>query len=430
MKYHSLIVPTAEWIKVFPSFMHPVVGRFASLPLKYYLAQFTTCAQPLVRQRIADMEHAQEDPTSKHGSPDDLLTFLIKDARTRGYLREDAERKICGDLIGAGFAAIYTTAITASSALLNLVTSPPKRAYMELIWSEVNEIAEKNKDPWTKSSLARMYRVDSALRESMRLSTFEAIVLTRLVRQDITLDNTFRLSRGTRIAIPGYCIHRDESLYPKADEYDAFRFLHREGGNLAHGVKHLVFSSVDRGGPKVSDENETDVPHFASKARIEKHLISKIAAQKGEKTRYTILRTVAFYENLTPNFLGRAFATFWQKQGSTPLYFISTTDIGVFAADAFTKPHEYEDKTISIGSQAMTFEQGSKIFKEVVGTDVPITFGFVGAMIKWLVTDLGKMFDWLKKTPCVIDEVDMKDRNPSMMDFRTWLKTQSGFRKS
>jgi cytochrome P450 len=232
MKYHSLIVPTAEWIKVFPSFMHPVVGRFASLPLKYYFAQFTTCAQPLVRQRIADMEHAQEDPTSKHGSPDDLLTFLIKGARTCGYLREDAERKICGELIGAGFAAIYTTAITASSALLNLVTSPPKRAYMELIWSEVNEIAEKNKDPWTKSSLARMYRVDSALRESMRLSTFEAIVLTRLVRQDITLDNTFRLSRGTRIAIPGYCIHRDESLYPKADEYDAFRFLHREGGNL------------------------------------------------------------------------------------------------------------------------------------------------------------------------------------------------------
>jgi uncharacterized protein YbjT (DUF2867 family) len=199
---------------------------------------------------------------------------------------------------------------------------------------------------------------------------------------------------------------------------------------LTHGVKRFVFSSVDRGGPKISDENETDVPHFASKARIEKHLISKIAAQKGEKTRYTILRTVAFYENLTPNFLGRAFATFWQKQGSTPLYFISTTDIGVFAANAFTKPHEYEDKTISIGSQAMTFEQGSKIFKEVVGIDVPMTFGFVGAMIKWLVADLGKMFDRLKKTPCVIDEVDMKDRNPSMMDFRTWLKTQSGFRKS
>jgi uncharacterized protein YbjT (DUF2867 family) len=34
---------------------------------------------------------------------------------------------------------------------------------------------------------------------------------------------------------------------------------------LAHGVKHFVFSSVDRGGPDQSDVDATDVPHFVSK---------------------------------------------------------------------------------------------------------------------------------------------------------------------
>jgi uncharacterized protein YbjT (DUF2867 family) len=59
---------------------------------------------------------------------------------------------------------------------------------------------------------------------------------------------------------------------------------------LEHGVKHFIFSSIDRGGPQRSDEDETSIRPFATKARIEKHLIAKISAQKAEeKTQYTIL---------------------------------------------------------------------------------------------------------------------------------------------
>jgi hypothetical protein len=49
---------------------------------------------------------------------------------------------------------------------------------------------------------------------------------------------------------------------------------------LQHGVKQFIFSSIDRGGPQRSDEDETSIRLFASKARIEKHLIAKISAQK------------------------------------------------------------------------------------------------------------------------------------------------------
>ena len=34
---------------------------------------------------------------------------------------------------------------------------------------------------------------------------------------------------------------------------------------VAHDVKHLVFSSVDRGGADQSEVNATDIPHFISK---------------------------------------------------------------------------------------------------------------------------------------------------------------------
>src|SRR5947209_18080548 len=80
-----------------------------------------------------------------------------------------------------------------------------------------------------------------------------------------------------------------------------------------HFEAPFVFSSIDRGGPQRSDEDETSIRPFASKARVEKHLIAKISGQKTEdKTQYAILRTTTFYDNLMPNFIGRTFAGMWR----------------------------------------------------------------------------------------------------------------------
>ena len=44
---------------------------------------------------------------------------------------------------------------------------------------------------------------------------------------------------------------------------------------IANGVKHLVFTSVDRGGPGRSDRNPTNIGHFITKHNIEQHLKQK-----------------------------------------------------------------------------------------------------------------------------------------------------------
>jgi hypothetical protein len=45
---------------------------------------------------------------------------------------------------------------------------------------------------------------------------------------------------------------------------------------IKSGVKHIVFSSVDRG----SEQSATDIAHFASKHRIEEHLKAKAEGTK------------------------------------------------------------------------------------------------------------------------------------------------------
>lgn len=200
---------------------------------------------------------------------------------------------------------------------------------------------------------------------------------------------------------------------------------------LQHGVKHFIFSSIDRGGPQRSDEDETSIRPFASKARIEKHLIAKISAQKiEEKTQYTILRTTTFFDNLMPGFIGGVFASMWRAHESKPIILISTRDIGIFVALAFTSPSSYNDISLSIGSQALNYDQGAEIFKKVVGSEMPTAPAIVIALLKGLIPELRKMHKWLTEYGSVVDWEDMQRRHPNMMDFETWLREESLIKKA
>lgn len=99
---------------------------------------------------------------------------------------------------------------------------------------------------------------------------------------------------------------------------------------IANGVSHFVQTSVDRHGEH-SFDNPTNIPHFISKHRIEKHLEEKA---KGSKMTWTILRPVFFMENLTNDFAGKLVsATWWVALGpDRKLQLVSTGDIGYFAA--------------------------------------------------------------------------------------------------
>ena len=198
---------------------------------------------------------------------------------------------------------------------------------------------------------------------------------------------------------------------------------------IAHDVKVFVYTSVDRGGDK-SENNPTKVPHFISKHDIETHLKAKAA---DAKMQYTIIRTVCFMEDLTPNFMGKVFATFLKVgiKPSKPLALVATSDIGYFAGQAFLQPEslEYKNKAISLAGDELTFGQVGQVFKERLGYELPTTFEFLARFIKWMVKEMGMMFTWFDEEGFVVDIPKLKRMNPGLKDFGTWLETESGFPK-
>ncbi|KAK5120007.1 hypothetical protein LTR85_007083 [Meristemomyces frigidus] len=199
------------------------------------------------------------------------------------------------------------------------------------------------------------------------------------------------------------------------------------------GVKHIVFTATERGGPTKSDTESTNVPHFISKYNIEQDIIDK-AAQSEQGTTWTFLRPVAFMENLSNDFLGRGFVAMWRLNGSDrKLQLIGTKDIGKVAAEAFlnSETEEYRNKAISLAGDEISPNEAAQIFKEVTGEDIPWTYGFVGSMLRFvLYQHLGIMFNWFASHGFGADVKALRQRYPFLQDFRTWVAEESAWKKA
>ncbi|KAL1604746.1 hypothetical protein SLS60_004286 [Paraconiothyrium brasiliense] len=196
--------------------------------------------------------------------------------------------------------------------------------------------------------------------------------------------------------------------------------------SLRNGVKHFVYSSVDRGGSR-SDRDPTNIPHFISKHNIEQHLFSKA---EGSSMDYTVLRPVAFFENLMPNFIGKVFSTSWEAtlRKDQKLQLIATSDIGFFAAEAFLKPEEYKQKRLSIAGDELTYDEFKGIFEQKTGQKLPTTYRFISAAINAMVKEMGYMFKWFRDVGYGADIPSLKRLNPELKDFKTWLDTESSWK--
>lgn len=193
-------------------------------------------------------------------------------------------------------------------------------------------------------------------------------------------------------------------------------------------ISPQVFTATDRGTHTTT--TPTPIPHFASKFHIEQDIQSKATLSNAT---WTFLRPVAFYENLSNDFLGKGFMAMWRLNSPDPkLQLVSTRDIGKVAAEAFlhATSDRYRNRCIGLAGDEISSEDAARIFQEVVGEEIPSTYPFVGRALKWSLREqLGIMFDWFATEGFKVDVAETKQRYPFMKDFRTWLEEESAWRK-
>jgi len=138
--------------------------------------------------------------------------------------------------------ADFKQAIT--NTFLDLFHSPDAPEFVEELSKECDRVLAAHNGEWTKAALNELVLVDSAIKESMRLSV-RVIGMHRMVSHSLLFSHTavihkltllqvtapngvdfdgFHVPQGVRVAVPNHFIQRDPDVYHEAERYNAFRY--------------------------------------------------------------------------------------------------------------------------------------------------------------------------------------------------------------
>ncbi|MCJ1363763.1 hypothetical protein MMC16_002872 [Acarospora aff. strigata] len=130
----------------------------------------------------------------------------------------------------------FTIDLVISVMILKHLPEFMKPGFVSGLREEIENFVRKKTGDWTKGDVRQLDRIDSAIKESMRLEPLMAKVMERKVvsKHGITLKDGLKLPQGAIVVSSAYSVHRDESIYPCAHEYDAFRFSRPQKKTASH----------------------------------------------------------------------------------------------------------------------------------------------------------------------------------------------------
>ncbi|KAI0334069.1 cytochrome P450 [Cubamyces sp. BRFM 1775] len=191
--------------------------------------------RPVIEERRQKMAEYGEDWADK---PNDMLQWIIEEAGDNES-RRSAEA-IIRRLFVLNFAAIHTSALGITQAVYHLSEHPE---WQDELRQEVERVTAE--DGWTFEAMAKMWKVDSFMRESLRYNGIGLGSLLRRAEKDIVLSNGTFIPRGTLLSAAACSLHRDETIYDDPDVFDPFRFARKRATKGEETRHQFVTASAE-----------------------------------------------------------------------------------------------------------------------------------------------------------------------------------------
>ncbi|KAL4935323.1 hypothetical protein BDV06DRAFT_217511 [Aspergillus oleicola] len=200
-------------MRLVPNMLQPLVVWM--LPAKWRLQSSFKRLQSFITPVVN--EHKAAKLRSKDQTPSTLLAWMVTQAKTS--VEEDPY--VLTELLAALAAGgTYSSANFIASAIFDLVAHP---AFLEEIREEIREKNNKIQGRWDFTSLNSLLKLDSAFKETARLTPGSLTTYSRVMLQDYNLSNGIFLKQGQFICISSYAQSTDPEIYPEPTSYDALR---------------------------------------------------------------------------------------------------------------------------------------------------------------------------------------------------------------
>ncbi|KAK4068261.1 uncharacterized protein Triagg1_7504 [Trichoderma aggressivum f. europaeum] len=161
-----------------------------------------------------------------------LLGAMLNLKEERGMIKRDAtamsieeeERQI--DIFSD---EVIFTAFDSAGPVVCLVTqlfyeSIRDEKLTEALRAEISTALAENNGRWSVQTMSSLPRLESFTRETLRVNGPTLFSVTRSVLKPFQLKSGLALRPGNIITSPSWLIHNDEDNYPKAHEFNPYRF--------------------------------------------------------------------------------------------------------------------------------------------------------------------------------------------------------------
>ncbi|KAI0593268.1 cytochrome P450 [Biscogniauxia sp. FL1348] len=193
---------------------------------------------PVVDKRIKDAS----DPSCE--KPDDMLTWLLE---RRPNFPDEKSQNLAKVQLGVSFAAIHTTTLTVTNAFYDIAALPD---FAPELRAEAQAALAENGGVFTSNALQSMKKMDSFLKEVLRLHPATMASFQRKVLQPFTLSNGQFIPAGVTIEVPAVAVNSDSDIFEDALKFDPLRFYRlrqsaKEAGSV-EGAALNQFVSVSQ----------------------------------------------------------------------------------------------------------------------------------------------------------------------------------------
>ncbi|BAZ17793.1 hypothetical protein NIES4071_96730 [Calothrix sp. NIES-4071] len=211
----------------------------------------------------------------------------------------------------------------------------------------------------------------------------------------------------------------------------------------AANIQHFIYSSLES--CAYISEGKIPVAHFDSKAAVEheidwrrSHEFMQQIQQGWYSKHVTVLRTLAYLENMTAFFLprtgllsdGREGLIFSMPMADKPYPFVALDDIAWFTAYIFANLEEWGGRSLAIGSESLSIAQLAATFEQVTGIPAeyqPMSDAEYLALGFPNVHDALNQLRYHREYGPYRDHEQLRKIHPNLMTFEAWLK-QTGWR--
>ncbi|KAK6954426.1 hypothetical protein Daesc_004393 [Daldinia eschscholtzii] len=219
-----------------PQYLQPLLVWL--LPAKWRLISGWRKLRGYVVPRVLQLKESNRNTDNKDSSESnpDVISWMVKDGRNEMERDPDVLTTLVGS-IAAG--STYSITNFCCRVITDMVAHPD---VLDAVCTEIREKNAQIHGQWDMASLASLEKLESAMKESSRLTPGTLLVYSRVVKKDHVLSNGLSLKKGQFVTVSSSMRTEDPAIFEDPQQYKGLRFCDdgRTGENRAQ-----PFSSID-----------------------------------------------------------------------------------------------------------------------------------------------------------------------------------------